>query len=118
MGKVPTKNEHAALLDMFARKFGSTVRAWRIGLDLKGQGKLSKDEFILGCSVLGFRGDLASCWTQLGLKETSNIKLKDLDPSTGADVKLFRERCIARFGTVHDALQKVSKFSAKANPRC
>jgi Ca2+-binding EF-hand superfamily protein len=111
------RTPHGGLVAMLNKKFGSAVRAWRIGLDIKGGSKLEKDDFLLGLSVLGFKGNKSQVWKDIGLKDNGHARLKDLDPACGEDVRKFRERCIDRFGTVHDALQRVSKSKDKKIPR-
>lgn len=111
------KNHQATLLKQLQTKFGSTVRAWRKAIDPQGKGKLSRDEFFVGCAVAGFGGQLPIVWKEMGLKEKSHVRLKDLDPSTGEEVRIFRERCLDNAGSVHDALCKVSKTKSKLNPK-
>jgi Ca2+-binding EF-hand superfamily protein len=111
------RNHREEFLKELHTKFGSTVRAWRKGIDPQGKGKLTKDEFKVGCASVGYTGNCNSIWKEMGLRAKSNARLKDLDPSTGEDIRCFREKCIDTYASVHDSLGKVSSTKSKVNPR-
>eukprot|EP00929_Paragymnodinium_shiwhaense_P112089 TRINITY_DN80349_c0_g1_i1.p1 TRINITY_DN80349_c0_g1~~TRINITY_DN80349_c0_g1_i1.p1 ORF type:complete len:1424 (+),score=427.68 TRINITY_DN80349_c0_g1_i1:70-4341(+) len=84
------RNIHKELLQFLEGKFGSAVRAWSKVLDPQGKGKLSKQEFIVSCAATGFAGNINNVWKELGLKDSANLRLKDLAPEESNEVKKFR----------------------------
>jgi len=88
---------------LLKRKFGNTVRGWRLGLDVDGSGKLSYMEFCTACRALGYEGSIKRLWTELDEDGTGWVSLDELDPNAAQELGEFRGLLEERYGTVEAA---------------
>merc|ERR1719399_2318827 len=67
--------------ELLKKRFGNTLQAWMQGLDLDGNFRLDKPEFIDRCVALGYEGDAEKLFDML-LKERGSkfLTLEDIDP--------------------------------------
>jgi len=98
-------SERQALVRELERRFQSPVRGWGFVLDLKGKGKLKKDEFLVGCATAGFKGSQSRLWEELELKATSSVRLRDIAPEAMEECKLFKTCCGSQLGRMITAME-------------
>jgi len=88
-------------------KFGSVQRAWRVGLDVDGNGRLDFREFILASKHIGYNGNLRSLWFNLGTHPSAEISLYQLDPDAAHILNKFRVKCIRKAGNMSNAWEQI-----------
>jgi len=71
-------------------KFGSLTRGWREGLDVRNVHHVGKADFIKGVKNLGFPGDPAECWNNLGggADQARGQRLVNMDGQVGRHITL------------------------------
>lgn len=92
----------ASLKAVLVRKFGTIVGAWRNGLDLDGNGKLTFGEFCEALRRLGYTGNLKQLWAELGGNH-SHVTLRMLDPEAHKATKTFRTLLMEKYGSIMKA---------------
>jgi len=79
-----------ALVALLEERFGSPVRAWALALDPKAKGKLKRKDFMTGAAAVGYTGNVAALWEELGLKAKASMRFKDLAPEVIEEIKAFK----------------------------
>eukprot|EP00930_Biecheleria_cincta_P070568 TRINITY_DN58201_c0_g1_i1.p1 TRINITY_DN58201_c0_g1~~TRINITY_DN58201_c0_g1_i1.p1 ORF type:complete len:1469 (+),score=331.35 TRINITY_DN58201_c0_g1_i1:26-4408(+) len=87
-----------SLIRMLVRKYGTITSAWRHGLDLRGNGRISYMEFCRAMQQLCVRGDVRSIWKALDLDGNGNVTLGELDPAADMVLTDFHDIVKASFG--------------------
>lgn len=82
--------QRKALLAFMTAKHGSPVCAWSMAIDRKGAGKVTRDEFLVGCATAGFQGNANDVWKGLGLNEESTMELATLLPEINDIIAQFK----------------------------
>lgn len=95
-------------LSRLISSFGTLVRAWRVGLDVKKQGKVHFRDFCAFCKRIGFHGNLKLLWFALTRTESSSKKaelmeLRHIDSKAAEDLEDFRSFLEERFRNMDDA---------------
>jgi hypothetical protein len=72
---------------------GSLFGAWRVSLDLDGNGRLTFGEFCQALHRLGLFGDVKGLWKKLKPPDKDYLLFSDLDPKTDAMMKGLSEKC-------------------------
>jgi len=86
---------------LLRRRYGNVVRAWRTGLDLDGNGRVSFFEFCRAAREVGYEGSLRQLWNELNCNEDiAFITLDELDKSTYMRLNIFKDALIRTFGTI------------------
>jgi len=82
------------------RTYGSLVGAWRLCLDIDGNGKLTFNEWCRALRQLGYAGDYRALFKKYdsGPKPKGYILLKDLDPKSHDLISCFLELLAERYG--------------------
>jgi len=86
--------------------FGSLFSAWRNGLDLDGNGKISFGEFCLAMRNLGYGGDVKDMWMTLDCDNSGFISLNEFDEQTHQEVMSYRELVLEKYGGMLQAWMK------------
>jgi hypothetical protein len=84
------------------RRFGNIARAWRDGLDVSGDNKLSYTEFTTACRNISYQGSIKTLFKELD-PGTGVITLKDLDYETHWTMTEFKKLLEKRFGNTLQA---------------
>lgn len=84
-------------------RFGSITRAWRVVMDVDGNGRLSFREFCHALREVGYVGDFKTLWYQLDEDLSGEITLHELDPENAMLLERFRTACFSRYGSMHRA---------------
>ena len=71
-------------------RFGNLARAWRDGLDVSGDGKLSYTEFTQACRNIGYIGSIKALFKEMD-PGTGVIRHEHLDPESYTLMTSFRE---------------------------
>jgi Ca2+-binding EF-hand superfamily protein len=90
-------------LALCVKRFGTILRAWRKGLDVSGDGKLSNTEFTTACRAIGYNGNITKLWHELDDDNSGIISLKELDQTVGDLMEQFEAFTLEHFGgnTIH-----------------
>jgi len=83
---------------LLVHRYGNIARAWRKGLDVSGDGKLSFTEFTGACRALGYKGVVKVLWKELDADGSGVVSLEELDPETHVTLTSFRELLNSQFG--------------------
>merc|ERR1719316_1615439 len=62
------------------RKYGNLLRAWTMGLDSNGSGKLSFVEFCSSARAEGFAGNLKALWKEMDADGEGFVTLEEFAP--------------------------------------
>jgi len=73
---------HEGFKKLLVRRFGCMYRAWRQGLDVSGDGKLSFTEFTDAARAIGYAGSVRKLWQHLDDDNSGVITLDEIDPPT------------------------------------
>jgi Ca2+-binding EF-hand superfamily protein len=113
-----TKNENAARWKLGTRKLGLSIysvetlksnlkkrcnslyNAWRMVLDIDGNGRMTFGEYTLALNNLKLTGDIRGIWFELDKTGRGYITFGDLDSETDDAVGELRSRLSARFGNM------------------
>lgn len=71
-------------------KFGTLSRAWRLGLDVDGSGKMDMREFCEALRRLGYVGNIRTLWHLLEGGNSGTISFDELDRKAAAALEKFR----------------------------
>jgi len=105
---------------------GSLLSAWRVALDLDGNGRLTFGEFTQALSRLAFHGNVQGLWKEFekegltgvvpGERGSGYLLFKDLDPATAADLIDLRAGCEKVHGNM--LLAWLQAFDTKGTGLC
>jgi len=76
--------------DALVSKFGTLSRAWRLGLDVDGSGKMDMREFCEALRRLGYVGNIRTLWHLLEGGNSGTISFDELDRKAAAALEKFR----------------------------
>merc|ERR1719421_2297355 len=65
---------------VMTRKYGNLLRAWKLGLDTDGSGKISFVEFCNAARNQGFAGNLKSLWKEMGGADDGFVEMREWAP--------------------------------------
>mmetsp|Transcript_15704 Transcript_15704/g.28961 ORF Transcript_15704/g.28961 Transcript_15704/m.28961 type:complete len:1214 (+) Transcript_15704:139-3780(+) len=94
-----------SLKQLLVRRFGTIAAAWRNGLDVAGNNRLSFREFCEALRKLGFTGNIKRSFHLLDSGGTGAILLRDLDAEADDYLSEFRRLLLERFGSYIKAWQ-------------
>jgi len=97
--KIPGLVEFRSFL---TRRYGSPARAWRVALDLKGCGVLSKDEFGRSCRSVGWPHPHSKLYDEIEEAGGGFARLRGLDPETAQAMDQLREALASKFDALDD----------------
>ncbi|CAE8583926.1 unnamed protein product [Polarella glacialis] len=92
-----------ALKNLLVKKHGSLAAAWKQGLDLDRNGKLTFAEFSKAVRELGFHGNIKACWAELNADGSNDVSLAELDPKAHAHLFHFEQHVQANHGSYSEA---------------
>merc|ERR1719353_1591103 len=75
---------------VLTRKYGNLLRAWTMGLDSDGSGKLSFVEFCNSARLEGFAGNLKSLWKEMDADGEGFVTLEEFAPEIAKLVTGFK----------------------------
>lgn len=102
-----SKNLLQSFIVFLNRRFGTIVRAWRLGLDIDGDGRLRFQEFCFACKALGFRAKLRTLWKALDHQKTGYVCLKQLDAEASELMENFTHFLEDSYRTLDDVWERV-----------
>lgn len=91
--------------DLLERKYRHWVKAWCVGLDPHGVGKVKWHDFRRAAEKLHFRDDIAGAWVAMDKDSSGYISLKEIDAPTALRLAYFRCWAHDEFGSVALAFQ-------------
>eukprot|EP00928_Gymnodinium_smaydae_P012827 TRINITY_DN14686_c0_g2_i1.p1 TRINITY_DN14686_c0_g2~~TRINITY_DN14686_c0_g2_i1.p1 ORF type:complete len:1389 (-),score=436.85 TRINITY_DN14686_c0_g2_i1:192-4307(-) len=96
------------LQELLRAKFGSTVRGWRFGLDLRNLHRVGKVDFFKAMRSLGYPGSSTACWAALGgdLPARDGVSLADVDAEAAKAVGNFYREYTTYLGKMHNLVEK------------
>merc|ERR1719421_1527418 len=74
---------------VMTRKYGNLLRAWKLGLDTDGSGKISFVEFCNAARSQGFAGNLKGLWKEMGGADDGFVELHEWAPEISALMASF-----------------------------
>merc|ERR1719487_3204013 len=83
--------------NLLMRRYGNLVRAWRLGLDRDGSGKLTFLEFCKSARELGFGGNVKALWQELDADGSGSVSLKELCPEVYELLMEFSRAVMAKY---------------------
>mmetsp|Transcript_14051 Transcript_14051/g.34804 ORF Transcript_14051/g.34804 Transcript_14051/m.34804 type:complete len:673 (+) Transcript_14051:84-2102(+) len=93
-----------SFLALLVRRYGTIMRAWRNGLDLDGNGRISYYEFCKAARAIGYESSLRQLWNDLNENDDKAfITLDELDQDTFDRVNYFNDLITARFSSLKEA---------------
>ena len=101
--KKPTKKSGEELLKDFrahaSKKFGSTVRAWKLAFDDDGSGKVTMHEFLKGCATVDWKEQMKDTFVAMAGGD-STITIYEFAPSAMKVIAEFKQLLEVRYGSV------------------
>jgi len=93
------------LLRNLKNKYGSLVRAWRLGIDMNGDGTATYKEFAMVIHRFGFCGSLKDLWAEIGptSMDGQTIGLVDIDKPSAVMLSDFKVCLLGQFRSAHVA---------------
>eukprot|EP00930_Biecheleria_cincta_P031693 TRINITY_DN21987_c0_g1_i1.p1 TRINITY_DN21987_c0_g1~~TRINITY_DN21987_c0_g1_i1.p1 ORF type:complete len:422 (+),score=74.59 TRINITY_DN21987_c0_g1_i1:57-1322(+) len=88
-------------------KYGSLVRAWRVGLDPDENGQMDFREFCQALRHLGYTGNIRTLWYLLDDDYSGAVSLKELDAPAAAALEKFRAVSTSQFEDIPEMFRKV-----------
>merc|ERR1719238_44197 len=79
----------AEFKEQLTRKYGNLLRAWKLGLDSDGSGKISFVEFCNAARAEGFAGNLKACWKEMDQDGEGFIEMREFAPDIDALMTSF-----------------------------
>lgn len=107
-GQRPENEEYRSrddFIKLLMRRYGSVIRAWRRALDKDGNGKLSRNEFMVNVRCIGFKGNLEELWRQFELDLSGSLTLEDIDPESQEECKNFYDCICTSLGGLEQAFK-------------
>jgi len=95
----------AALKKLLVNKYGSLAAAWKYGLDLDRNGKITYNEFSRAVREIGFHGNIKAIWKELNTDESNDISLEELDPAAHKHLSQFEAHVHGKHGSYLEAWQ-------------
>mmetsp|Transcript_95536 Transcript_95536/g.212502 ORF Transcript_95536/g.212502 Transcript_95536/m.212502 type:complete len:921 (+) Transcript_95536:1-2763(+) len=108
-GKNKGASDWASMKTLLLKKYGTVSAAWKHGLDLDGNGKLSFGEFCDACRQIGYIGDLKALFTELDTHKTGLITMDEVDPDAKAALSSFRTLVLDTYGNLEEAWKAFDK---------
>jgi len=90
-------SDFAGFKAQLGRKYGNLLRAWRMGLDTDGSGKLSFVEFCNAARAEGFAGNLKALWKEMDSDGEGFVSMAEFAPDVAALVDSFM-KCLKHHG--------------------
>jgi len=87
----------AGLKRELVKRFGSIFAAWRQGLDLDGNNRISFGEFCIALRNLGYGGNVKDVWTALDQDKDGFIGLAELDPKLAEELGSYRKAALTKY---------------------
>jgi Ca2+-binding EF-hand superfamily protein len=97
---------------MMKRRYGNTVRAWRLALDKDAVSRITYYEFGGNVRTLGFDGSIRALWAEL-TQNKQTMTLKELCASSAVRLERFKVWMRGRFETAEDAWNSISRPGQK-----
>eukprot|EP00930_Biecheleria_cincta_P033132 TRINITY_DN22945_c0_g1_i1.p1 TRINITY_DN22945_c0_g1~~TRINITY_DN22945_c0_g1_i1.p1 ORF type:complete len:1131 (+),score=224.92 TRINITY_DN22945_c0_g1_i1:60-3395(+) len=97
----------SSLKKLLIRKYNTVTAAWRYGLDVTGQGRLSFVDFSKGCREVGFAGNVKRVFKQLDDDDSGLITFNELDPKWFKSLQNFSELLLAKYKTYESAWREI-----------
>lgn len=91
------------LKDQLTSKYGTITAAWRHGLDISGNGKVSYTEFCAACRNHGFQGDISQCFKDLDTDGSGIVTFNEIDPDWFARLNVFKDLIAEKYGNFEKA---------------
>eukprot|EP00405_Crypthecodinium_cohnii_P019487 CAMPEP_0206465248 /NCGR_PEP_ID=MMETSP0324_2-20121206/27712_1 /ASSEMBLY_ACC=CAM_ASM_000836 /TAXON_ID=2866 /ORGANISM="Crypthecodinium cohnii, Strain Seligo" /LENGTH=534 /DNA_ID=CAMNT_0053938061 /DNA_START=119 /DNA_END=1724 /DNA_ORIENTATION=+ len=88
----------AEFVKMLMKKCGSTLRAWRLHLDLRSTGRIAYNDFTVACRKLGVAAQAKHVWNNAKEEGGLALELHELDPKEGQNLEKFAEVLWYSFG--------------------
>lgn len=88
---------------MLLRLYGTTVNAWRRGLDTGDKGRIDMCTFCNATRKMGIRGQIRSLWYCLDSQDIGYLSLYDIDREAAEALDKFRFLCTSKFGSMQQA---------------
>merc|ERR1719284_1475099 len=95
------------------RMCGNLVRAWRLKLDLDGNGVITYNEFGPAVRSLGYEGSIKELWQALDEDDGGAITLNELDHRTAAVVEDFKVHLMNNSPTAQSAWSRLAPGGQK-----
>ncbi|CAD7940242.1 unnamed protein product [Amoebophrya sp. A25] len=93
-----------SFLKLLVRRFGTIMRAWRNGLDMDGNGRISYFEFCKAARAIGYESSLRQLWNELNDNDDKAfITLDELDRETFDRINYFNDLLTAKYSSLLDA---------------
>merc|ERR1719478_408746 len=80
----------AEFKEQLTRKYGNLLRAWNLGLDSDGSGKLSFVEFCNSARAEGFAGNLKALWKEMDADGEGFVTLEEFAPEIAKLINGFK----------------------------
>lgn len=89
----------AQFVDFLRKKRGCILRAWRLDLDARGAGRVTRGEFVSSCKTMLGPTEARQLWTSL--RPTGGpepLEMSELDAEESANINKFAESLWSNFG--------------------
>ena len=97
----PSPREAVSFKTSMLSKYGNhPVKAWRLCLDLDGNGICKWSAFKQAAERINWKGDCAKAWLGLDRRGLGFITLYEIDEEVAENLALFRRWCFANYGGV------------------
>lgn len=102
---------------MLQKKYGNTVRAWRLALDKESVSRITYYDFGSNVRNLGFDGSIRQLWGELTANNAANngkfMVLRDICPSSAVRLERFKVWMRGRFETAEEAWNNIARPGQK-----
>eukprot|EP00931_Biecheleriopsis_adriatica_P065221 TRINITY_DN39818_c0_g1_i1.p1 TRINITY_DN39818_c0_g1~~TRINITY_DN39818_c0_g1_i1.p1 ORF type:complete len:1451 (-),score=442.06 TRINITY_DN39818_c0_g1_i1:195-4547(-) len=105
------KSAREAICKILRSRYGSVVRGWREGLDVRQKNIVTSNDFFKVLRKLGYHGDLKLAWKELAGEQGEKITLANIDPRASQVLADFY-RGLMETGTVSSARKIVEGTDA------
>jgi len=103
--------------DLLTRKYGNLYRAWKLGLDPDGNGRVGQTEFFEAARRVGYKGSAKTLWRETVKDDEEGIlRLRHLHEEAAAATEKFTELILKNYGTWLAAW--VREFDVNRSGRC
>uniref|UniRef100_A0A7S2L9M9 EF-hand domain-containing protein n=1 Tax=Zooxanthella nutricula TaxID=1333877 RepID=A0A7S2L9M9_9DINO len=93
------------LVKLMTARWQTPVRAWGAVFDRNGKGKISQEEFFVGCSVVGYTASKTKLWEELNLKSKQKVRLRDIAPEVMQSCAQFKSLSSKHLGRIITGLE-------------